>query len=104
MLIRSAFARYSIIICMPYTLFPIDTQELDHARLEAQRREITARVKPSMIVCRGRPTENLPLIWTMLFPTARYFIFSEGSCHHRLMDIRYALPFAGEAHVNTLKG
>lgn len=47
---------------------------------------MSARLRPAIIVCRGRPHVNSPAIWKELFPTAEILVFSEDARHHRLCD------------------
>lgn len=68
-----------------------------------EQENLHKRLKPTMLVCRGHPLNTLPELWRILFPSARYFVFSDDSRYHRLMDFKKDLPDSGDGYDKALE-
>jgi hypothetical protein len=74
-----------IITLTAHSLIPIDIERLQEDVLQ-ELEDLSARLRPTIIVCRGRPHVKAPAIWKEIFPTAEILVFSEDTRHHRLCD------------------
>lgn len=85
-LIRGDDPHCRIITFPAHSLMPLDMDNEDRDAFGREYLEISERLRPSIIVCRGRPQEHLPYKWIDLFPSAHVLVFSEDTRHHWIGD------------------